>query len=182
VARRLREDVPGALHHVYARGNDKRRIYLDDLDRRRYLSTLGRVVTWMRWRCLAYCLMDNHVHLLIETPHPNLGRGMQRLHGGYAQDFNRRHGRTGHLFEGRYGSVSIRSDEQLWTVIAYIARNPVAGGLCEQPDQWRWSSHAQTLSAHPPRWLAVDSLLARFVPAGGDPRERYVEHVMGAAS
>ena len=97
--RRPREELADAIHHVYARGNDRRAIYLDDGDRAAYLAMLGRVVVMKGWRCLAYCLMDNHVHLLIETPEPNLGSGMQRLHGLYAQSHNERHGRSGHLFQ-----------------------------------------------------------------------------------
>ncbi|MDX6671359.1 MAG: REP-associated tyrosine transposase, partial [Solirubrobacteraceae bacterium] len=79
--RKLRQDVEGGVHHVYARGNDGRLVYRDDLDRVMYLRMLGRVVRRNAWRCLAYCLMDNHLHLLIETPKPNLGSGMQWLHG-----------------------------------------------------------------------------------------------------
>src|SRR5215207_1121344 len=102
--RKPREDVPGAVHHVTARGNRKQEIFLDADDRATYLFLLGEVVMLRRWLCLAYCLMDNHVHLLIETPEGGLGRGMQTLHGLYAETFNKRHGRSGHLFQGRYGS------------------------------------------------------------------------------
>ena len=80
--------------------------------------------------CLSYCLMGNHVHLLIETREPNLGAGMHRLHGAYAQWFNRRHGFVGHVFQNRYESVTIENDPQLWVTAAYIARNPVTAGLC----------------------------------------------------
>src|SRR3954453_14176723 len=86
--RSLRPELAGGIHHVYARGACRQPIFLDDLDRRRYLATVARVVQRMSWRCLSYCLMGNHMHLLIETPQPNLGRGMQRLHGTYAQGFN----------------------------------------------------------------------------------------------
>ena len=119
-----------------------------------------------RWRCLAYCLMDNHVHLLIETPEANLGSGMQWLHGFYAQAYNERHGRVGHVFQGRYGAVRITSDEQLWTVAAYIANNPVEGGLCARPEDWPWSSHAAAILGRPsPDWLDVE----RLRTMGSDP-------------
>jgi REP-associated tyrosine transposase len=136
---------------------------------------LGHVVREMRWRCLAYCLMDNHVHLLIETPLANLAPGMQRLHGVYAQKHNARHGRSGHLFQGRYGSVRIRSDAQLWTAVAYIVRNPVEAGLCADPDGWPWSSHRATLAGRAPPWLHVARLLAYVEAMGGEPRRRYAE-------
>lgn len=165
---------------MYARGDDRRPIYLDDTDRRTYLWLLGRVVAKARWSCLAYCLMHNHVHLLIETPEANLGRGMQRLHGFYAQLHNERHGRCGHVFQGRYGAVRMRSDGQLWTAAAYIAQNPREAGLCEHAEDWRWSSHAATLGdSRPPSWLDVPRLLTHFEAAGGDGRERYAYFVRG---
>jgi len=176
--RRPREELADAIHHVYARGNDRRAIYLDDGDRAAYLAMLGRVVVMKGWRCLAYCLMDNHVHLLIETPEPNLGSGMQRLHGLYAQSHNERHGRSGHLFQGRFGANRIRSDQQLLGTIAYIARNPVEGGLCKHADDWLWGSHRQTLRPPAPEWLDVERLLHYFAASGGEPRRRYAEFVI----
>jgi putative transposase len=166
--------MAGGIHHVFARGNRRHDIYLDDADYRRYLAKLGRVIRLRRWRCLAYCLMPNHVHLLVETPQANLGAGMQHLHGDYAQTFNERHRRCGHVFQGRYGSVLIQTDEQLWHVAAYIALNPVTAGLCGRPEEWAWSSHGSTLAGrarHP--WLDVGRLLSHFDGLGGDPRQRY---------
>ena len=138
--RKPREDAEGGIFHVFARGNDQRLIYRDDSDRRRYLRLLAVTVERLGWRLLAYCLMDNHVHLLIETPYPNLAAGMQDLHGTYARTFNDRHGRSGHLFQGRYGAIRIKTDEQLGAVTEYIAMNPVKAGLCVTPDEWPWSN------------------------------------------
>jgi putative transposase len=161
--RKPRAEVAGGVHHVFARGIDRRAIYADDLDRRRYLAIMGRVVPWRRWRCLAYCLMPNHVHLMLETPRPNLGSGMQYLHGTYADEFNKRHGRSGHVFQGRYGSVLITTDEQLWHVAAYIALNPVAAGLCGRPEEWPWSSYAATIGLREsPAFLDSSWILERF--------------------
>jgi REP-associated tyrosine transposase len=173
MARKPRVEVPGGVHHVYARGNGKQWIYLSDRDRRLYLRLLAEVVVRHKWRCLSYCLMDNHVHLLLETPEPNLGAGMGRLQGMYAQTFNRRHGHSGHVFQGRFGSVVINTDEQLWTVARYIVRNPVEAGLCERPHDWTWSSHAAVTSGAGPAWLDSQRLLAYFGALGGVPRERY---------
>ena len=171
--RKPREEVVDGIFHVYARGNDKRLIYQDDLDRSTYLQALAATIERCRWRLLAFCLMNNHVHLLVETPGANLGVGMQRLHSDYAQQFNQRHGRSGHLFQGRYGSVPVKSDEQLWRVAAYIAMNPVEAGLCDAPERWQWSSHAATVRGSGPRWLDVERLLEHFAGLGGDPRARY---------
>ena len=172
-----REELAGAIHHVYARGNAQQAIYLDDADRERYLGILGKAVVRHRWRCLAYCLMDNHVHLLIETPDPNLGRGIQWLHGLYAQAFNQRYGRAGHVFQGRFGAVRVKSDAQLLMVARYIARNPVEGGLCERPGEWPWGSHATGFDDAGPGWLDMARLLAFFGASGGDSRRRYEQLV-----
>ena len=140
-----------------------------------YLRILRGTVRHCRWRLLAYCLMDNHVHLLLETRKPNLGAGMRRLHGSYAQRFNARHGSSGHLFQERYGSVPVETDEQLWTLVVYIAMNPVEAGLRGRPDDWPWSSHSMVLSDTAPDWVDVPHLLDRFAAAGGDGRRRYAE-------
>jgi putative transposase len=173
MARRPREEVAGGVFHVYARGNDRRVVFADDVDRRRYLDLLERVIGRTRWYCLAYCLMDNHVHLLIETPAANLGRGMQWFHGHYARRFNDRHGAVGHLFQGRYGAVRAKSGSHLQAAAAYIACNPAEAGICPTPAAWRWSSHALALAGRVPRWLAFDRLLAHFGGDGGDPFDRY---------
>jgi REP element-mobilizing transposase RayT len=175
VPRKPRAEVEAGTFHVYARGNDKRAIYGDDDDRRLYVRLLAGTVRQFRWRLLAYCLMENHVHLLVETREPNLGRGIHRLHSSYAQRFNSRHGRSGHLFQGRYGCVRIESDEQLWTVAVYIAMNPVEAGLCRDAEDWTWSSHRAVLSGHRPDWLDVPRLLDCFAAAGGDGKRRYAE-------
>jgi REP element-mobilizing transposase RayT len=140
--RKPREECEGGIFHVYGRGNDQRVIFQDDADRRLYLSLLSTTPRLWKWSLHAYCLMNNHVHLLVETPQPTLGKGMQYLHGTYARRFNDRHGRTGHLFQGRYGAVRIETDEQLWTVKEYIEMNPVKAGLCEAPADWPWKGVA----------------------------------------
>ncbi|HEV2813148.1 MAG TPA: transposase [Solirubrobacteraceae bacterium] len=174
--RKPRELVAGGVYHVYARGNNRQSIFLDDLDRRAYLRHIEHVVLKRAWLCLAYCLMPNHVHLLVETPQPDLAVGMHWLHGAYARRFNRRHRRVGHLFQGRYGAVRIEDDAQLWMTAAYIARNPVAAGHCREPEDWEWSSHAATANADAPPWLAANRLLEYLQgAAGGDPHERYGE-------
>ncbi len=175
--RSLRPELAGGIHHVYARGAVRQSIFIDDLDRRRYLATVARVVRRMAWRCLSYCLMGNHMHLLIETPQPNLGRGMQRLHGTYAQSFNRRHEKSGHVFDARYKSTSVLNDIQLWVTVAYIACNPVQAGICKLPEEWPWSSHRAISDSMAPSWLDAPRLLDYFAAMGGDPRHRYLDFV-----
>jgi putative transposase len=158
------------VHHLYARGNRKQLIFLDERDRFVYLKILGIVVADYGWRCLAYCLMTNHVHLLIETPEANLGAGVQQAHGSYARVFNDRHQRSGHLFQGRYGTTVIRTDEQLCAAVRYVALNPVTAGLCSAPEQWIWGSCCRR-----PPWLDHARLLEYLGAGGGDPRRRYAE-------
>jgi REP element-mobilizing transposase RayT len=175
MARQPRIEMKDGVHHVFARGNDRRTIYLDDVDRHEYLRLLGRVVPWKRWRCLTFCLMDNHLHLLVETPEPNLGSGMQWLHGRFAHFFNERHGRSGHVFQGRFGSVLIKTDAHLWSVVRYIARNPVDAGLCAEAAGWHWSSHAALSGCGSvPGWLDRDRLFEYYAAYGGDPQRRYL--------
>lgn len=181
MARKPREEFPGAVVHVYARGVRKHALYVDDFDRHSYLRLLGQVVVRQGWQCLAYCLMKNHVHLLVRTPEPNLASGMHRLHGLHAQAFNRRHGCSGHVFQGRYNAVAVRTDAQLLTVARYIALNPVEAGLCDDACHWPWGSHAAVVDGTAPRWLDVAHLLGCFGADGGEPRRRYVEFVRSPA-
>ena len=157
--------------HVYARGNDRADIFRDVLDRQRYLRLLGRTTKHCRWQTLSYCLMGNHIHLLIETTSPNLHSGMRRMHSSYAQLFNIRHDRTGHLFQGRYGSTRVESNEQLITAVRYIAFNPVAAGLVPTPSAWAWSSHRAIVGDDPaPPWLATERLAELLAGWTGHPR------------
>jgi putative transposase len=150
--------MEGAIHHVYARGVAKQEIFRDDADHLKYLELLADTIEWLEWRCLAYCLMRNHLHLLVETPLPNLGVGIQDVHGRYGRYFNDRHDRVGHLFQGRYGAILIETDEQFQKTVAYIGLNPVEAGLCVTPADWRWSSSQALRDGPIPRWLDVDRL------------------------
>ncbi|HVL97259.1 MAG TPA: RNA 2'-phosphotransferase [Solirubrobacteraceae bacterium] len=175
--RKPREDVAGAIHHVYARGNRQAALFVDDEDRERYLALLGRAVERFGWRCLSYCLMDNHVHLLLETPAANLGDGMRWLHGRFGEQLNRRHRWSGHVFQGRYGATRIKDDAHLWTAARYVALNPVEAGAVRKPEAWGWSSHAATVRGAPPPWLALGRLRELFASAGGDVLERYTRFI-----
>jgi putative transposase len=171
--RKPRIEIPGGIFHVYARGSRQQVIYRTQADRLTYLGFLSATIERYRWHCLAYCLMGNHVHLLIETPEGNLGRGMQSLHGRYAQRMNQRHGTKGALFESRYGCVVMEDDAQLWMAIRYIARNPIDAGLCLHAEEYEWSSYGFVVSSMPPRFLSVERLLSCLSAAGGDALESY---------
>jgi REP element-mobilizing transposase RayT len=148
-------------------------VFVDDADRWVYLRLLERTVNRYEWRCLSYCLMTNHVHLLIETPQANLGAGMQWFHGQYGRHYADRHHLPGHVFQRPYGSKRIKDEAQLWTTIRYIAQNPVDAGLCELPIAWAWSSHRGVVEGSAPAWIARGRLLEYFEGLGGAPAERY---------
>jgi REP-associated tyrosine transposase len=160
---RLRTEIAGATYHVIARGVDRRRIFVDDEDYETYTRLLATATRRQGWHLLGYCLMPNHVHLLIETPETNLGNGMQWLQSIYALAFNERHCRDGHLFQGRYKSPLVDGDEAFVKTTAYIAVNPVAAALCKRARDWPWGSHALVSRARPvPAWLAHDRLVDRL--------------------
>jgi putative transposase len=172
-----RVELAGGIHHVYARGAAKQTIFLDDWDRRKYLVTLWRVIQQTSWRCLTYCQMGNHMHMLIETPEPNLGIGMHRLQGTYAQVFNKRHDKAGHVFDSRFKSKIMKTDAQLWVTARYIIHNPVEAGLTKTPEAWPWGSHAALAEGVAPLCVDVPRLYSLFESMGGDPRQRYLEFV-----
>ena len=168
----------GALYHVTSRGNAREAIFLDDADRWRFLDTLGEVIERHRWVCHAYCLMTNHYHLLVETPEANLSRGMRHLNGCYTQRFNRRHGRVGHVLQGRYAAILIEREGHCLEVSRYVVLNPVRAGLVEAAERYRWSSLQATLGlAQAPAWLTTATILAAF-----GSRARYLEFVREGAA
>src|SRR5579859_3715129 len=130
MARPLRIEFSGAFHHVMARGNARQNIFRDTQDRQAFLAGLKRVCERFDWRIWAYCLMDNHYHLLVETLEPTLSRGMREINGVYTQGFNRRHSRVGHVFQGRYKSLLIEKDAYLLELSRYIVLNPVKAKIC----------------------------------------------------
>ena len=157
--RKPRAEHEGAIYHVFARGVNRCRIFVDDEDYHRYLRLLGETVKRQGWNVLAYCLMPNHVHHLIETPNANLGDGIQLLHGLYAQRFNERHHRVGHLFQDRHRAEHVTDERYLATLASYVAMNPVAAVLCHRTEDWPWSSHATIAAGEPPAWLAHSRLI-----------------------
>jgi len=114
MARPLRIEFSGAVYHLTSRGNARQAIFIDDEDRGRFLDLLSIVVERFKWLCHAYCLMENHYHLLIETPNANLSKGMRELNGVYTQGFNQRYRRVGHLFQGRYRAIIVEKDNHLY--------------------------------------------------------------------
>ena len=163
MARPLRLEFPGAVYHVTSRGNRREPIFLDNDDRQRFLGLLQRVTGRFGWLCFAYCLMNNHYHLLIETPRANLALGMQTLNSAYAQSFNARHGCVGHVLQGRYGAILVEQEGHLLEVARYVVLNPVRACFVRHPGEWLWSSYRATAGhVGSPRFLASETLLGHF--------------------
>jgi putative transposase len=163
MARPLRIEFPDAIHHITARGNERRNIFRDDIDRRMFLQLLGEAVTRFGWSLTAWVLMTNHFHLVLQTPRPNLSRGMHWLNSTYASWFNHRHGRCGHLFQGRFKSILIDGETYLREVIRYVVLNPVRAGLAALPEDYQWSSYRSSAGLDSAEeWLDTGSLLGMF--------------------
>jgi putative transposase len=185
--RALRIEYPGAIYHVMNRGDRREPIFLDDVDHKKFLSTLAEACAKTDWQVHAYCLMGNHFHLVIETPNPNLVVGMKWFLGTYTARFNRRHKLFGHLFSGRYKSLVVdgSGNGYLRTVCDYVHLNPVRAKLL-RPEQkltdFMWSSWPEYLKPpeQRPRWLRVDRLLGELgipkdSPAGLEQLEQCLE-------
>lgn len=178
MARPLRLEYPGAVYHITSRGNGRADIYTDDVDRELFLRKLAATVERYAWHLYAYCLMGNHYHLLLETPHANLSRGMRQLNGTYTQTFNRRHERVGHVLQGRFQGILVEREPYLLELARYIALNPVRAGFTARIDEWRWSSYRATAGLQAmPRWLAAGALLERFASAPCGGRQAYSRFV-----
>jgi REP element-mobilizing transposase RayT len=142
---RPRTDFSGAIHHVYARGNNKRDIFLNDSDRLFFLDRLEELKAEAGFKLYALCLMTNHFHLLIESGREALSTIMQRLLTAHSMRFNKKYGTVGHLFQNRFGSRLCSRDAYFLRLVRYIHRNPVAAGLVASPGAWRWSGHGDLL-------------------------------------
>jgi len=178
MARPLRIEYPGALYHVTSRGDRQEAIFEDDQDRTAFLNVLGEVISRFRWRCHAYCLMGNHYHLMIETPEGNLTKGMRQLNGVFTQWSNRRHKRSGHVFQGRYKAILVDRDSYFLELARYIVLNPVRAAMVKHPKQWKWSSYGATSgTAETLAWITTDDLLAQFSKRRAAARRKYQDFV-----
>jgi REP element-mobilizing transposase RayT len=178
MARPRRIEYPGAVYHVTSRGNARQSIFIDDVDRQVFLEVLGNVVEKYNWLCHAFCLLDNHYHILVETQDPNLSLGMRQLNGVYTQRVNIRHHRVGHLFQGRYKAILVEKNEYLLELCRYIVLNPVRAGMVSKPRQWQWSSYTATAYAiKTSDFLTVAWILGQFAKNTNEARKIYRKFV-----
>ncbi len=173
MARPLRIEYPGAVHHVIVRGNNRQAVFRDNDDRRVYLDKLQQYCVAKEVHLLCYCLLSNHAHLLVETPRGNLSKLMQPFQTSYTRYFNRRHGRTGHVFAQRYKAFLVDRDAYLLQVSRYIHLNPVGANVAGRPQAYRWSSYRAYCTDRGGTGLHRDIILGQF---GGPMRQRVARY------
>jgi REP element-mobilizing transposase RayT/AraC-like DNA-binding protein len=176
MARPLRIEFPGAVYHVTSRGDRREPIFVDDEDRRSMLAVVEQAMARFDAQVLAYCLMGNHYHLVLNTRQANLSRLMRHLNGVTTQNFNRRHGKVGHLFQGRFKAILVDRESYLLEVCRYVELNPVRAGIVDEPGAWPWSSfRAHVGQADPAPWLDTSGvhgfLLGRDVHTAAERRQ-----------
>jgi len=163
MSRPLRIQYAGALYHVTSRGNQKLDIYLNEEDRLQWIEVLSTVCDRFNWRCHAWCMMDNHYHIIIETIEGNLSKGMRYLNGVYTQKMNRNNNRIGHIFQGRYKAILIEKEAYLLELTRYVVLNPVRARMVDDVLDWQWSSYRAMIGKEKvPTWLETDWLLSQF--------------------
>jgi REP element-mobilizing transposase RayT len=179
MARPLRIEFPGAVYHVTSRGDRREAIFVDDEDRHALLEVVGQGLSRFDAEVLAYCLMGNHYHFVLHTRQANLSLLMRHINGVYTQTFNRRHGKVGHLFQGRFKAILVDRDAYLLEVCRYVELNPVRARMVYKPQAWPWSSYRAHVGLdRAPSWLDVDGLHGYVL--GRQPRNS-AEHQRAAA-
>ncbi len=171
-----RLEAPGTLHHVIARGIERCAIFADDADRSDLLQRLAIVLSTSQSACYAWCLMPNHLHLLWRSGQAPLSRCLQRALGGYAGAFNRRHHRSGHLFQNRFKSTVVQDDRYLLELVRYIHLNPLRARLLADLaalDTYAWTGHATLLGHHACPWQDTGAVLQQFAPTVAVARRTY---------
>ena len=173
-----RIELAGGLHHVTAKTVPGLDLFADDTDRRAYLVRMRMCAEDQKWAVLSYCLMSNHVHLLVRTPEPDLGAGIKRVHEIHAMQLNRRERRRGHVFCERFFNAVVSTDSYAQGCMRYIARNPLKAGLCTSAADWVWSSHRTVAGlAAPDPLIDVDAALAFFGNEPESARRSYIRAV-----
>lgn len=170
--------LPGAVYHVTNRSQGRQPVFADAADARRFMSLLEETAAQLGWRFQAYCLMTDHYHFVLETPQPNLSAGMQALAGRYTQSFNRRHGRDGPLFRGRFHTLIVERETALVPLVRHVVLAPVLAGLAKDPAAWRWSSYRATAGLAPaPALIDLSWLTGAFALPAPAAQEAWRAHI-----
>jgi putative transposase len=183
VARPLRIIFPGAFYHITSRGNEKKDVFKSRRDREKFLDYLASATERYGAVIHAYCLMNNHYHLILETPAGNLSEIMQHINSAYTTYFNLKRKRAGHLFQGRYKAILVEANEYLVELSRYIHLNPVRAGIVYRPEDYTWSSYRSYIGlCSMPKWLERKYILGNFGKKEGEATKKYkafVEDLLG---
>jgi REP element-mobilizing transposase RayT len=183
MARPLRIEYSGTFYHITSRGNERKAVFKSERDREKLLSYLGSATERYAAIVHVYCLMDNHYHLLMETPAGNLSQIMHHINGAYTTYYNTKRERSGHLFQGRYKAILIEADEYAKELSRYMHLNPVRAGMCTHPEEYPWSScRYYTVETKAPEWLQRGFILGYFGQNLSDsmkPYRDFIHAVMG---
>jgi len=179
MARPLRIELEGSFYHITSRGNEKKPIFLDDQDRIELYALLSKAHKRYGFIFHAHCLMGNHYHLLIETPLKNLSIGMRQINGEYAQRFNRKYHREGHLFQDRFKSIVIEQERYFLVLARYIVLNPVRACIVDSPEKWKWSSFSETAGLKQEEEFSTSELiLSQFSTYYDKARIQYQKYIL----
>ena len=182
MARALRIEYPGAFYHVTSRGNEQKEIFKSNKDREQFLHYIETAKERYGAVMHSYCLMNNHYHLLLETPKGNLSQIMRHINGAYTTYFNVKRKRFGHLFQGRYKSILVDADEYAKELSRYIHLNPVRAGIVSRPEEYEWSSYRDYIGKSKSAWLKTDFILGYFdkqVTSGRKKYKQFTEEGIG---
>ncbi len=178
MARPLRLEFAGAIWYVVGKAAPRKEVFRDDEDRAEFLSMLGRTVAMLRWKIHSYSLLRTQFRLVIETPEPNLSRGMRQINGVYTQYCNRKYGRAGALLHGRYKSVLVEKDAHLLELVRNVAWSPVAEKLARNLSDWKWTSYRPTAGlSSGPEWLESGAILGELAKSPKKAQERFRKFV-----
>ena len=177
MARKPRLEVEGGLYHLITRGVDRRDIFHSPEDYEKFLALVAVQKGKLPFYLYAYCLMTNHLHLLVERMTDDIGRIMHRVLTGYSQYYNRKYGRSGHLLQGRHKAILCQSDPYLTQLVRYIHLNPVRAKMVRKVENYPYSSHRAYMGLEPAGIVDVDPVLRVFGPKKAVARERFAKHV-----
>ncbi len=178
MGRPIRIEYPGALYHVTSRGNERKKIFREDIDRQKFLEILAEYYDRFGILIHSYVLLDNHYHLILETPFGNLVKIMHGINSRYTGYFNRKYQRVGHLFQGRYGAILVDKDAYLLVLSRYVHLNPIKAGITDNLEKYSWSSYLGFI--HPRKkvsWMEYDEVLSQFGNNRELCRKKYKEYV-----
>lgn len=183
MARQLRIEYEGAFYHITSRGNQREKIFWDDEDREEFKRILNKTKERYGYHLQAYVLMDNHYHLLIETPYANLKQIMQNINTSYTVYANKRHNRFGHLLQGRYKAFIVDKESYLLELGRYIHLNPVRAGITRSPEGYRWSSYREYIQGGFKQAITdIDDTLYSFAKKRAIAIKKYQEFVKAGIS